>query len=60
MVLIPPASIAAQNRTEEPEHTADSPGSKIPGKESQDSVVLASDTVAFSKRTFPVFSTWLV
>ena len=57
VVLIPPASIAAQYRANEPEHVADSPGSKVSGKSLQDSVDEESDTVAFVKRTLPVFAT---
>lgn len=57
VVVIPPASIAAQYSTKDPEHTADWSGSKISGISSQDNAVAASDTVAFVNRTLPVLLT---
>lgn len=55
-----PASMVAQDSTEDPEQTNDCAGSNMAGILSHDRVAMASHIVAFSNRTLPVLLTWMM
>lgn len=57
VVVMPPASIAPQNRTKDPEHWTESSGSKISGISSQDNATPACEMVVFFNRMLPVLLT---
>lgn len=55
-----PASTVDHCSTEDPEQTAECSGSNTEGRSLHETRALASNTVGFSSRTLPVFTTYIV